>query len=130
MENLPQRARSATDRDEQRERLAAHHRRHVLHRNHRRQHAVELVKKNPRREAGVSQYRKAGRVGCGRISLLTPSRGCPNILATFRRKNSRPSALVPMAALPGRCEGERVRALTLPPGPTRWFFQKLSWNRC
>ena len=31
-------------------------------------------------------------------------------LATFRRKNSRPRALVPMAVWPGNCEGERVRA--------------------
>ncbi len=31
-------------------------------------------------------------------------------LATFRRKNSRPGALVPMAVWAGRCEGERVRA--------------------
>jgi len=31
-------------------------------------------------------------------------------LATFRRKNSRLSALVPMTVWPGRCEGERVRA--------------------
>src|SRR5258707_15253128 len=31
-------------------------------------------------------------------------------LATFRRKNSRPRALVSMAAWAARCEGERVRA--------------------
>ena len=32
-----------------------------------------------------------------------------NLLATFRRKNSGAGALIPEAAEPGRCKGERVR---------------------